>query len=393
MSSPFVETAFALLRDRSIGDASQILLKQALDAGMPAGVKRYLLSEVVSFLENDVRQLPHFRRLHPDAPGSMHLRLAFLQSLAGGYELPRDQYLTLLREAIAFTESYLTRPQWTLESFLFEEEQEVDLDTLRARLAYLADYPYFGRLLEEILARRRSTRLARADFRSLVARIDDQIIQQHSPRELTALARPLFEFFLLKDAEPGDPIPLAPLLEFFEDKRLKVLKEYVQSICRLREISSLSMNNLRLLLEDLESVRKEDLPAQTLEPAAARERPAGEESSAPESAIPPLAQTPPAQQSATAGTPEPADSEPLPDLRGLIGEKQRLRFVRHVFNRDQAYFSGVISTLNTLRTWDEASAYLKKVYAINRLDPFSESVVEFTDLVQRRFSNETDAPR
>lgn len=71
-----------------------------------------------------------------------------------------------------------------------------------------------------------------------------------------------------------------------------------------------------------------------------------------------------------------------------MGEKQRQRFIRHVFNKDQAYFFGVLATLNTLHSWDEAAGYLKQVYSINRLDPYSETVVEFTDLVQRRFSGE-----
>ncbi len=380
MSSPFVDTALTLLRDRSIGDAPQILLKQALHASMPAGVKRYLLTDVVSLLDNDLRRLSHFRHLHPDAPGSAHLRLTFLQNLAGGYQMSRDQYLTLLREAIAFTESYLTRPQWTLESFLFEEEQEVSLEFLQARLAYCADYPYFGRLLEEILARRRTTRLTRADFRTLVARIDDQIIQQHSPQELAQLVRPLFDFFLLKEAGPDEPVPLAPLLQFFEDKKLHVLKEYVQSICRLRESTALSMRELRRLIEGLESTGKEQNGGT-----------GNIASPAPEGA--PEAVAPAAPGQPDAGSTQHAEQEPLPDLRTLIGEKQRQRFVRHVFNRDQAYFSGVIATLNSFHSWDEAAAYLKKVYAINRLDPFNENVVEFTDLVQQRFTNETETPR
>jgi hypothetical protein len=386
MSSPFVEQAFALLRDRSIADMPQILLKQALDANMPPGVKRYLLAEVVSFLENDLRHLPQFGRLHPDAPGIAHLRLTFLRCLAGGYEMSRDQYLKLLQEAIAFTESYLARPQWTLESFLFEEEQEIDLETLRARLTYCANYAYFGRLLEEVLARRHATRLARADFRTLLARIDDQIIQQHSPREFALLTKPLFDFLLLKDAGLDEPVPLAPILSFFEDKRLKILEEYVESICRLRDTTTLSLNQLRQLVEDLESAKKDGNAEKKPEDDAAAEE--GRTTVDPLPIPPTPVET--AEGSVSPGAAERDGTESLPDLRGLIGEKQRQRFIRHVFNKDQAYFFGVIATLNTLHTWDEAAAYLKQVYSINCLDPFSGTVVEFTDLIQQRFSRKTE---
>ncbi len=366
MPPPFVDHAVALLRDRSIAEAPQILLKQALDADMPVGVKHYLLAEVVSFLENDLHHLPQFGRLHPDAPGNARLRLSFLRSLAGAYELSRDQFLELLREAVAFTESFVTRPQWTLESFLFEEEQEITVETMVSRLSYCAEYAYFGRVLEEILARRHAIGITRAEFRTLVSRIDDQIIQQHSPRELALLAKPLFDFLLLKRADLDDPVPLAPLLAFLEDKKLTILKEYLESICRLREMSTITLRQLGQMIEDLETVNGA---------AAAEDHP--------KDTPPPEGNAPP---------PEPIASEaatPLPDLRSLIGEKQRQRFVRHVFNKDQAYFFGVLATLNTLHAWEEASAYLKQVYAINRLDPFSETVVEFTDVVQRRFSGET----
>lgn len=384
MSSPSVDHAVALLRDRSIADAPQILLKQALDADMPAGVKRYLLAEVVSFLEDDLRHLPQFGHLHPDAPGGARLRAAFLRSLAGAYELSRDQFLELLREAVAFTESFLTRPQWTLESFLFEEEQDIDLGTMHARLEYCADYAYFGRILEQILARRQATRITRSDFRTLVSRIDDQVLEQHSPHEFALLAKPLFNFLLLKDAEPDDPIPLGPVLAFAEDKKLKILKEYIESICRLRNATTLSLRQLGQLVEDLESVKdagSEEKPPNENSPPA-KDHP--DQGPGPSEPHPPGAGT-----SGTLASPDMPDgngSVTLPDLRNLIGEKQRQRFIRHVFNKDQAYFFGVLATLNSLHTWDEAAAYLKQIYSINRLDPFSESVVEFTDLVQQRFT-------
>jgi hypothetical protein len=376
MSSSFVDRIVPLLRDRTIANGDQILLKQALNADMPPGVKGYLRAEVVSFLEDDLHHMPQFGRLHPGAPGIAHLRMAFLRSLAGAYEMSRDQYLDLLHEAVAFTESYLTRPQWTLDSFLFEEDQTIDLETMHQRLEYCTDYAYLVRILDKVLARRGATQVTRGDFRTLLARIDDQIIAEHSPREFALLTKPLFDFLLLKDAGVNEVIPLEPVLTFLDDKKLKVMREYILSICRLRNTQEISLHQLRQLVEDLESAREGDA---TPKPPADR---------LPESPSPELA---PTREAVPDEKPAEVESSPeiaLPDLRNLIGEKQRQRFIRHVFNKDQAYYFGVIATLNTLRTWDEAAAYLKQVYSINRLDPFSGVVVEFTDLVQQRFGGE-----
>jgi hypothetical protein len=35
--------------------------------------------------------------------------------------------------------------------------------------------------------------------------------------------------------------------------------------------------------------------------------------------------------------------------------------------------------------WEQASAYLQEFYRTNELDPFAGDVVEFTDVVQKRF--------
>jgi hypothetical protein len=200
------------------------------------------------------------------------------------------------------------------------------------------------------------------------------------------LVKPLCDFLLLKNAGLDEPVPLAPILAFFDDKKLKILKEYVESICRLRDTTALSLNQLRQLVEDLESVKKEGNAE-----GKSEDDPAAEKGRATVEPVP----VPPAfpaavKEDVSPGVADRDGTASLPDLRSLIGEKQRHRFIRHVFNKDQAYFFGVIATLNTLHTWDEAAAYLKQVYFINRLDPFSGTVVEFTDLVQQRFSREAD---
>jgi hypothetical protein len=247
---------------------------------------------------------------------------------------------------------------------------------MRRRLEYCTDYAYFGRILEKVLTRRGTTRVAREDLQILLTRIDDHIVAEHSPGEFASLTKPLFDFLLLKDAGPDDVIPLEPVLTFLDDKKLKVMKEYVQSICRLRNTQEISLHQLRQLVEDLASARGEDAAGNPPEKQTTENPSPG---------------SPPTRDVAPGGTTAEGDSPPesaLPDLRNLIGEKQRQRFIRHVFNKDQAYYAGVLATLNTLQTWDEAADYLKQVYTINRLDPFSGVVVEFTDLVQQRFSGE-----
>ncbi|HXX64632.1 MAG TPA: hypothetical protein VEO56_12625, partial [Bacteroidota bacterium] len=92
--------------------------------------------------------------------------------------------------------------------------------------------------------------------------IDDQIVKQHNARELALLAKPIFDFLLLRDTPPDVAIPIKPVLVFFEDKKMKILREYIESICRIRERSTITLDELTALVEDLYLGHSESAPAE-----------------------------------------------------------------------------------------------------------------------------------
>jgi hypothetical protein len=387
------ETVLQTLLDRIIGLSPTTALRDVLAGDIPRSIRTYLLAEVARWLAEDLQKIPRFAQLRLDEAGLYHVQKTMLQTLATSYSLTRSELAAALRVAVQFTESYITRPQWTLEQFAFGEEHRMAAPAILSRLEYLAEYAYFPRLLEGILRRRGSHEIQREDFRYLLGQIDDQIVKQHNPRELALLTKPIFDFYLLKDALLEDLIPLRPVLLFFEDKKMNIMKEYIQSICRLRGTETISLTGLISLIEELYIGQTPEPPAK--EERAAEPPPMDVEQPAPEQGndftLAPVAAdlTPPAHSSleprASVGeklSPGPA----LPDIQDLISHKQRQRFVRRIFKKDLAFYTGVIRTLNTMTTWEEASAYLGHIYKIHNLDPFSSDVVEFTDAVQNRYN-------
>jgi hypothetical protein len=401
MSENHTANILQILTDRTIGQRNSIALRDALAADVPKGVKGFLQAEAAAWLERDLRVMPHFARLNMATPGIDHLLKTLLRSLAGGYAFAREEYLAALNEAVLFVENYLCRPQWTLENFLFHDAPRLSRDAILARLEFLTDYTYFPRVLDRVLRTGKRNELTAEDFRALVARIDDKVVGQHSPRELAILTRPIFDFFLLHNSGDDQPIPLKPILVFFDDKKMKILTEYLESICRLRGTSTITLNNLIQLLEDLyigkgQEAHPPEAPAPpppsegdrdhtTIEGSAASE----EEGTMPQDESVGRTGEPTVSTSSSVG-PETERVRELADLTGLISPDQRTRFVRRVFRKDQGYYYGVVATLNTMRTWKEAASYLKQVYDINRLDPFAPDVVEFTDTVQKRFASEEE---
>jgi hypothetical protein len=75
----------------------------------------------------------------------------------------------------------------------------------------------------------------------------------------------------------------------------------------------------------------------------------------------------------------------LPVFEELITDHQRKRFVKKIFHRDADYYQTVLAALQEMTGWEQASAYLQEFYRTNELDPFAGDVVEFTDVVQKRF--------
>jgi len=202
---------------------------------------------------------------------------------------------------------------------------------------------------------------------------------------------------------------LDEMSKMHDDKKMKILTEYLESICRLRGASTITLNNLVQLLEDLYIGKGQEAP----QPEAPASPPPSEgdgghapiegDARSDQAAGLPAAEEATMTQDEPGGkTGEPSVSTPssvgaesesareLSDLTGLINPDQRARFIRRVFRKDQAYYYGVVATLNTMRTWKEAASYLKQVYDINRLDPFAPDVVEFTDTVQKRFAAEEE---
>jgi len=406
--------------ERTIGERPALRLNEIVAAKLPRCIKTYLQAEVLRLIDHDIRSGVSLRRIDRASPGIQSLIVSFARSLAYAYTFEREDYLRTLDEAVHFAANYLFRPRWTLQQFLCDEVDEVDLPTIESRLHYIADYAYLGDLLMRILRRRGEGGIRAEELRTLLARVDDQVVQQHSPRELVQLTKPIFTLMLLGDESTDKPIPVEPLLLFFDDKKLQFLRDYLEGICRLRKVPGLSFDELTTLIEDLYAAESKGPPA----PAAEATAPPEEEISqlvpseeppppmpeatpraettappAPEPGVPAAIQVEPAARTSKqvnaalsltfAGMTDSRKPVELPPLEGLITDLQRKRLVKKVFHRDAEYFLMVLSALDALSTWEETSVYLNDFFQTNELDPFSDDVVEFTDIVQRRFLRQT----
>jgi len=245
------DTILSTLRTQTIGGRDSILLRNVLVCEIPRGIKAYLRADVHSGLAGDLFGNTRFQRVDQATPGLTTLSRAFITSMTDGYSFPRDEFFVALENAVHFLENYLCRPQWTLASFVFEAKERIGVGELQAKLDYTVDYAYFRTLIERVMKQRSWREIGAEDFRALIASLDEQVVRQHNPRELALLAKPIFDFLLLKDTPPDAPVSLKPILLFFEDKKMTILRDYIESICRIRERGDITLDELTALIEDL----------------------------------------------------------------------------------------------------------------------------------------------
>ncbi len=420
------------LTERALGSAQSVALKDVLAADIPKSIKLYIRSETIRWLQTDLKGAGHFSNLRFATPFVQHLTKIYTWAMASEYVFTREEFVSTIENATHFAENYLCRPRWTLEHFVFEKSERVTPSEIQTKLEYVSDYLYYGKLIQGYMKLKDLREINREDFRTLLTTIDDRIVKQHSPKELAQLTRPIYEFLLLHQDINGQPAPIKPLVVFFDDKGMTLVKDYVERICRIRKTEQLTIEQLGEIIEDLYSkpieqsnetfvpdVSQPDqdepdeiissnvvVPAEPSPPADESPQSLDSETTASHEGneTPP---EPPEEETHRPWTPEmasdrrnvalsltysgmnettPSSSLAKPDdLKKSIADDQRRRFVRAIFQNDEAYYNVVIEALNGMATWKDASLYLQMFYQASGLDPFVHDVVEFTDLIQQRY--------
>jgi hypothetical protein len=426
MNATSSEIMLETLIARTIGEETVLSMSTLKAAPIPPGVIRYMHAEIFNRLAEDLSRAPHFARVASPTAGPDAVRDALLTHATGQYIFPRAEFLETLENATRFTENYLCRPRWTLSSFLFLDQSAITTETLLRKLEYVTSYAYLPQLMRRLVTQSGKQVITSAEGLAYIARIDDAVIREHSPREQALLAKPIFQFFLLSQDVGNSPIVLRALLLFLEDKHLTALRDYVQGVWHVRGKTEITLEEFISVSEDFHSGAgtptepvESEIPAprmpdpvqETLpfdEPAlfipdpelpVAHEAPeyptstpevmpeelqteSGPEDTAPAQEIVP--EPAPIEIEAPAEAPPPPPPLPLSPLTSMIPPDLRKRFVHVICGKDAEFYELVIARLDEMRSWPDASTYIRELFEINSIDPFNETAVAFTDLIQKR---------
>ncbi len=92
----------------------------------------------------------------------------------------------------------------------------------------------------------------------------------------------------------------------------------------------------------------------------------------------------PVQQEPVAADPATPVAQPYPSLNDMISSALRRRFINVICGKDAEFYDLVIVRLDEMHSWPQASTFILELFEINSIDPFNDTAIAFTDVIQKR---------
>ncbi|MGD1044456.1 MAG: hypothetical protein ABR936_03890 [Bacteroidota bacterium] len=404
-----IESIIHAVHIKTIGEDDGIVLKKILSARIHPAVKAYFKAEVEKTLGQERGLEYRSKKFSYSLPEVRSLEEQIDLLLVQNYHFSLQEFESLLDESVHFQFNYLCRPQWTLLNFIVGEQRRVASETIEKRLKYCVDYTYFPELIKRYIANHGLAEVTYEEFKSLIEKIDHEVVAQHSSLELAHMTRALFDFVESGKMVPQvefeqQTLPINAAIVFFEDKNVLEICARLESERDRNRLLQITADRLADIIEVVRT-GNEDATAQVsaspMIPSGATRQVNEKESiiivdgaglvqeaidgaQAAEKSIQPktpllvfgendekyLASTPSAKQK---------------EILDLFPDEEFAVIVRKLFANDEPAFRGAITEISLLRTWEQVAQYLDKLFLVNQTDPFSAEAVGFTDKLYAHF--------
>lgn len=392
---------------KSIAEHESILLKQLMQgprSEVPRCIKMYFRSEVERWLKEERKDFPKSTRFNYFLPEVQSLLQQMDTLLIYNYRFDQSDFASTLDDAVHLQFNYLCRPRWTLLSFIFDKISHTSAKNIVFKFGYFSDYRYYGDIIKRYLTDKGLAELNIEEFRNLSIKIDEKVLKQHTSAELAELTKPIFQFVNVGDYSPESLVPIDALIVFYDDKGMTEIKERLDAERDNHSLHHLTMKQLATLISDVRGTGEvgagePERPVVLPEPPQPVETPERPATSSAYEYDEYFEEKPSTRARITEERPKTADRvqqevKPEPpqaippdaiDLRALIDNRKRRKFLKKIFKKDEAHFNTVIDTLNSITSWKEASVFIDEIFIMNDVDPFSREAIRFTDLIYSRF--------
>ncbi len=405
------------VRIKTIGEEDEITLKKTLNAKIHPAIKAYFKAEVEKMLELE-RGLEYRSKKFPySLPEVKSLERQIDLLLIQNYHFNKQEFETLLDESVHFQFNYLCRPQWTLMNFIIGEQRRISTSVIEKRLKYTVDYAYFSELIKRYIIEHGLAEITYEEFKSIIEKIDCEVIAQHSNIELANMTRALFDFVESGKMTPQtefeqQTLPINAAIVFFEDKKLddirlrleferdrnrvlqltaERLAEIIEIVKTEREVlESESTSKQPIIMEENKPINKDELIFETAEvdvktnmiSKSAEENLVVKEVFNQDEKAPKLVFGEDDEKYFIS-----AQGISQKEIQGLFSNSERKILVKKIFYDEEPALDAIITEISLQQNWKQAAVILDTLFVTNKVDPFSEVAVLFTDKLFTLFKN------
>jgi len=371
------EQLIATVRQATIGEAKALGLREIFESNIPSNIKIFFRAEVEWMLDAEQQPQPRSSKFNYTLPEIAMLRDQTNALLIHNYIFSKADFESTLDKCVHFMLNYLCRPQWTLNSFLFEESARTSMKQILLKLRYCRDYAYLPDILRRYIRQRGVEEITLEEGRNLIARIDAEVVKNHSSIELAKMTQPLYDFVAYARSHTmsatAKTVPARALMYFFEDKKMAAMCE---RLVREREVNGVKEISYGQLVNLLEKVQTGDEHAHVFDENA-EPLPAHDDVSLELPALPVVLKE---VETALSKPPEPP--KPTPPLFSLEEERT---IIKHVFRQNEEQFQAAVKEVLAASNWEEAALSIDHYFLMNDVEAFRKEAILFTNKVQNRF--------
>jgi hypothetical protein len=416
---------------------TDIPLNYLLTCNIPDSVKHFFDQEVEIWLREESDKFASNERFNYESPEVRVLVDKIFDVLKQTATFHINKFNQLLERAIKLEANYLIRPHQTLTQFLFKDNHVITTMEVYDMLKYFEKFQYYKDAVTDYFNLKYLREISQNQFEELISSIDKQVFDTDQ-MNMTLQTVKVIVNFLNEGRDNSEYVPTDILLNAFEDRNLKDYLKLVKSEVK-NGAEELPFSSLEALLrtgqaeakgeevaavepevsvEEVEDIEKakpevqvEDItveaeletvpieePEEMEEVEEEEEEEEVEQASAPTEAVEPVHeeveeasdQTDVAEEE-TAAADQLADvvgekikGTYLEDLNNVISLKNRKKFLKKIFKKDESRYIKFISYLNEIHSWKKASIAIDEMYYQTGINPYSHIAVEFSDLIYNR---------
>ncbi|NOX37868.1 MAG: hypothetical protein GXO78_10065 [Calditrichaeota bacterium] len=387
----------------------RIPLTYIMTRNIPDSVKHFFDQEVEIWLREEADKFSTSDRFDYDLPEVRVLIDKIFDILKQTATFHITVFNRLLERAIKLEANYLIRPHQTLTQFLFKDSFTITTMEVYDMLKYFEKFQYYKDALTDYFNLKYMREISQPQFEELIEAIDKQVFSKNTVETTLQMVKTIVNFLNEGRTPPSDTISLEILLTAFNDRNLSPFVHLVEQEQRAgtQEIS----------LADLEQMLRSGKPLSEVKAAAEAERKLEEiadiEEEKPEVQVESITvsevtEPPPvveekeeeelleeeeeeveevgkaAEQLADVVA-EKIKGDHLEDLHKLIKPKQRKKFIKKIFRKNESQYLEFIDLLNRIPDWKKASRTIDEYFMTASINPYSKEALEFSDLVYNRY--------